>query len=128
MTFSKEDNRQKLTVRISSDLDERLAEKDNKSEFVRKAIWEKLGTPDESETPRIPPADDPALARAYRTIVALADGKYVRPEAILPAISADLGVSKSVVRHTVMVSLEKRGYLSLVSDATGREERYKIHE
>lgn len=126
MTFEKEDSRRKITFRVSESLGQQLDERENKSETIREALRQYLGSTDDYDTPLEPPADE-TLATAYRKTVDLADGRYIRPNAVLPALAAELGIPADVIRQSVMVSLESRGYIKLVSDGTGQQLRYKIN-
>lgn len=126
MTFSREDRRPKLSVRVSPDLKERVEQQPGSiSEFVRDAIRSRL--PDDGRNIRLPPEDD--LREAYQELLHLVDdGGWVRDETATNHLSQQFSRSETSVRRTLLVPLCKHegDYLTRQSNATGRFVSYKI--
>lgn len=113
--------------------EELLAEVDeaaeNRSEFVREAVREKVGRTDTGWEADLPEEDD--LRRAFLTVAEMANQDHLVPERAVRSELAQVESldEKSVARRFVK-PLCKRGYLSRISDWTGQNAsiRVNVHE
>jgi Arc/MetJ-type ribon-helix-helix transcriptional regulator len=117
MTFSREDRRTKLTVRIDDELDERLDSyvenggADNRSAFVRELLDEAL--PDDDVPIHQP--DDPALAEAYRALAKKDDVRSLSIDAAKDVICEESHPQKpkALVREDVLEPLVESGFVKV---------------
>jgi Arc/MetJ-type ribon-helix-helix transcriptional regulator len=125
MTFSREDGRPKLTVRVSSDLKQRVEEQPGTmSDVVRSAVRAYLPDEDRGLTP--PEEDD--LAEAYEHLLALSNGDgWVRERVATARLAQKHSFDQPSVRRHLLVPLSDRGYLTRRSNATGRFVSYRVN-
>ena len=117
MTFSHEDDRTKLTVRVDDDLHERLTSyvedggAPSKSEFVRELLDEAL--PDDDVPIHQP--DDPALAEAYRALAKKNDVRSLSIDAAKDVICEESHPQKpkALVREDVLEPLVDSGFVKV---------------
>ena len=126
MTFSRDDERPLLSVRVSPDLKERVENQPGTiSDFVRAAVEDRL--PDDGRDIRLPPEDD--LREAYQELLHLVgDDGWVRDQTATNQLSQQFSRSETSVRRTLLVPLCKHegDYLTRQSNATGRFVSYKV--
>lgn len=132
MTFSNEDKRAKLTVRISDKLRTKLnefadSEGRSKAAVVRDAIRKEIH-PHRPTDGREPPQEDD-LRAAYLTLrdISTSEG-WVRQDLALSEVAKATQRPKESIEATIIRELAQRGYLKTQSDFTGRHTSYKIRQ
>lgn len=125
MTFSREDERPKLTIRVDAELKAEVEQQDGTmSAFVRTAIRESLPDDDEKGI-TLPEEDD--LAAAYQTLRYLADdGGWVPERVAVSQLAQKHSLEKMAARRHLIRRLDKRGYIRHQSTADGRFSAYHI--
>lgn len=113
MTFSKEDTRHRVSVRVSDDLKDYLDKQPNKSEYIRDLIHDEKGAKDPDDYPGLIPPDDPKLATGYNALLDVSDGggTVMKSEAD-PYVSQRVGVKVDNLKALIYRPLMSRGYLT----------------
>lgn len=117
MTFSREDGRKKVSVRVSEQFAQQLEQYADetgktKSDVIRETVARRIDYQHDHE---ITPPVEPTLREAWKALNDLAgDSDRVDREAALPVVAQELQVSKTVADRTIIRQLEGRGYLQVV--------------
>lgn len=127
MTFSQEDARPQVNVRVDEETLDRLEslciEHGDKSEHVRKALTNYL---DRQLGGREAPAD-PELEKAYRSLVNMTGGGgNIRHKRAVNRLAQVLSLDTGSVYAEVIRPLVKMGYLGTVTSWDGSETTYKV--
>lgn len=112
-----EDAKTRCTVRVPTHLleqfDEHVDERDtNRSEEMRRLMRAAIDGPSEDRG-KIPPQDDPMLARGYEAIRGASAGRSMRLEAVQSIVASVCGVKKEATHQRVIQPLANRGYLKI---------------
>lgn len=112
MTFSYEDERPKITLRVSEELKEELAKKPNQSAYIRESLRDRLELEGEnSDLLDLP--DDDHLAVMYQLADRMAGRRgRVTKEALITATAQNVGMG-SAVCESYLRKLVNRGYLTV---------------
>ena len=112
MTFSKDDPRPQVNVRIDQSTHEtlhQLADQENSSvsELVRNALTEYLP---ESEA-GVPGPADPELRKVWQWLHSRANAQGIIPTTCLSDLAQNLGIKKQYVKSSRLKPLEHQGWI-----------------
>lgn len=130
---AEDDQTLRASVRVQRDLWEefdRVVE--NRSAAVREFIKTEVAETRDDELDdhgeRQPPTE-PDLRQAWKLLQDLTskDG-WVIEERALPALAQEFGMNQKVARHSLVKTLDQRGYLRVASNMSGRFQSYRVYE
>ena len=132
MTFSRDDPRTKITVRVSEQFDHQISEYaekhgETKSDVIREAVEQWIGRP-RSKPIGVTPPSEPDLREAWETLneLAGAPGRVTKGEA-LPILARETQIPKEIAQRKLIKPLESRGYLKVVPQMNQVEYRLRRH-
>lgn len=131
MTFSREDSRTKITVRVSDGFEDRITEYaeehgKTKSDVIREAVAAEIGERRADDYGITPPAEKP-LREAWEALNDVAgDSPVVDRETAVTTLAKRQQLPKSAAKNSLLKPLQRRGYVTLESDFSGENVVYRL--